>query len=60
MFTKLARTTNKFVYLNMLESKVNHKPKQTPLQSGIPGETKKKRQFHFKKQTVTFLYNIIC
>ena len=55
MFTKLARTTNKFVYLNMLESKVNHKPKQTPLQRGIPGETKKKRQFHFKKQLPFFI-----
>ena len=52
---KLARTTNKFVYLNMLESKVNHKPKQTPLQSCIPGETKKKRQFQFKKQLSFFI-----
>ena len=52
---KLARTTNKFVYLNMLESKVNHEPKQTPLQSCIPGETKKKRQFQFKKQLSFFI-----
>ena len=52
---KLARTTNKFVYLNMLESKVNHEPKQTPLQSCSPGETKKKRQFQFKKQLSFFI-----
>lgn len=52
---KLARTTNKFVYLNMLESKVNHKPKQTPLQSCIPGETEKRRQFQFKKQLSFFI-----
>lgn len=56
---KLARTTNKFVYLNMLESKVNHKPKQTPLQSCIPGETEKKRQFQFKKQLSSYIFTLV-
>lgn len=55
---KLARTTNKFVYLNMLESKVNHKPKQTPLQSCIPGETEKKAIPI--QETVIFLYKFVC
>lgn len=65
MFTKLSRQNHQQIfYLNVLESKVYHRPKQPPLQSGIPishlfssGKSKKgekKRQFQLQKQMVIF------